>query len=256
MLGKLKTAVEVLQEKWRETRIPPNEAVFSQLRASTDRSLGSRQGIDQYLEDYSPICEIRVERDWYPDDGSDEMRLDYANSLFAPGCLRFIPGRDAHPVIVYLPGNLTGADDVLRSAGHPQFMVEVAANLGYGIACWDWPLQGMRRSRGLYEGFRTVYSIEREYSRVLPALGTCLWREMVAELQFALSQITRLTNGQTDLHVIGWSMGACFAYVAPMLEHRVRSVVAAGSCASIRDMLSRGETSAGKQGCTGIFSIR
>ncbi len=242
MLSKFKNAFEVLQEKWRESRVPPNTAIFSQLRVHADKSLGARKGIQRYLEDYLPLGEINVERDWYLDDESGEMRLDYANNMFAPGRLRFIPGKKARPVIVYLPGNLTGADDVLQSPRHLQYMAKIAANLGYGIACWDWPLQGRRRSRGLYKKFQAVYSIEREYSRILPTLRTCLWREMVAELQFALSQLTHLTKAQADIHVIGWSMGASFAYIAPLLSPCVRSVVAAGSCASIRDMLGEGET--------------
>jgi pimeloyl-ACP methyl ester carboxylesterase len=242
MLRKFKKVAELLQDKWRESRAPPNAAIFSQLRAHADGSLISRKGIHHYLEDYLPLGEIKIERDWYSDDGLREMRLDYVNSLFAPGCLRFIPGKKANPIIVFLPGNVSGADDVLRSPAHPQYMAEVAANLGCGIACWDWPLQGLRRSHGLYESFRTVISVEREYSRILPSLGTCLWREMVAELQFALTQLTRLPEGQTDFHVIGWSMGASFAFIAPLLARQVRSVVAAGSCASIRDLLGRGET--------------
>ena len=68
MLGKLKKTVELFQEKWRESRVPPNTSIFSVLKTHIDKSLDTRKGIHQYLEDYPTLGEIKVERDWYLDD--------------------------------------------------------------------------------------------------------------------------------------------------------------------------------------------
>ena len=73
-------------------------------------------------------------------------------------------------------------------------------------------------------------------------MGTCLWRELIAELQFALGEIRRCIGPDRSIHVVGWSMGGCFAYPAPLLGARITTITAAGSCARIADLLAEGKT--------------
>jgi len=242
MLAKFKTAFAVLRETWLLARVPPNDTIFHELRLLADETTDNPKGLHRYLEDYPSLGRIVVEKDWCYDNSSDEMRLNYSNSLFADGCLRIKPGKKDSAVIVFLPGNTTAADDVFRPGNHRHNMTRVAETLGMGLACWDWPLQGGRRDRCLYQGLRSLYSGEREYSRILPALGTCLWREKVSELQFALAQIGRFIGRQSEIHVVGWSMGGCFAYLAPLLATGVRTTIAVGSCAAVKDLLAEGKT--------------
>jgi pimeloyl-ACP methyl ester carboxylesterase len=242
MLSKLGTAISVLRETWRLPRAPGNRAIFQHLRAEADERSARPKGLAAYLRDYPALGLPRVERDWYFDHGSGEIRLDYSSNVFASGSLRLRPGPRDDAVLVFLPGNTTGADCVFQRGAHPQSMSRVAEALGLGLACWDWPLQGRRREMCLYERLGSLYSGEREYSRILPALGSCLWRECVAELEFALHHLLRRVGQGGALHVVGWSMGACFAYVAPLLARGVRRTVAAGSCASVKDLLSEGKT--------------
>ncbi len=243
LLAKVKRANEVWREAWLLARVPPNDSIFGSLRAVADKAGKARPGgLSRYLEDYPAIGRITIQEDWAYDARREEMRLRYSNGLFAPGCLRLKPGRKREAVIVFLPGNQAGAEDVLGAGSHPQNMTPVAGELGMGVASWDWPLQGSRRDGCLYRGLRSVYSGEREYSRILPALGTCLWREMLAELQFALEQIRRRVGPELAIHVVGWSMGGCFAYLAPLVGRAVTSTIAAGSCARIKDLLAEGKT--------------
>ena len=239
MLGKLKWAFEVLRETWLVARVPPNRRVFEALRSAADAP--ARKGLAAYLRDRPARGRIGILRDWRRDPASGEARLAYSSSLFADGCLRIRPGR-GRGVLVFLPGNMMGADDVLRAGEHRQSMTGVADAAGMALASWDWPLQGGRRERSLYLGLRSLRSAEREYSRFLPSLGTCLWREFAAELDFALAQVRRHMGADGEMHVVGWSMGACFAYVAPLLCESVGTTIAVGSCARVRDLVAAGET--------------
>lgn len=239
---KVKGAFAVLREAWFLSRVPPNETIFHHLRLRADETTATPKGLHRYLEDYPTLGRIVIDQDWTYDRSSGEMRLTYSNNIFAPGCLRLKPGKKDRAVIVFLPGNKTGADNVLGPGDHQQRIAHVADKLGMGLACWDWPLQGSRRDKCLYHGLGSVYSCEREYSRIFPALGTSLWRENVAELQFALAQIRRFLGREGAIHIVGWSMGGCFAYLAPLLGTDITSTIAAGSCAGVKDLLAEGKT--------------
>ena len=238
MIGKLKTAYEVLREQWLVARVPPNRGVYESLACAT--ALDSTRGLGAYLAEHPARGRVEALGEWSRDAASGESRLRYSSSFFAEGCLRVRPGA-GRGTLVFLPGNLTGADEVFRPGAHRAGMTGMADALGMSLACWDWPLQGARLDRSLYLGLRSIYSAEREYSRFLPSLGTCLWREFVAELAFALPQVRRHV-GEGPMHVVGWSMGACFAYLAPLVCDSVRSTVAAGSCARVKDLVAEGET--------------
>lgn len=242
MLAKIRSAFTVMRETWLLQRVPANDAIFQHLRATVKQTTGNPGGLRRYLDVYPPLGSIVIEKDWYHDISSGEMRLNYSNSLFADGCLRINSGTPDSAIIVFLPGNITAVDDVFRPGNHPNNMTKVAETLRMGLASWDWPLQGRRRDRCLYQGLRSLFSGEREYSRILPAVGTSLWREYVFELQFALAQIERLTGPARKIHVVGWSMGACFAYLAPLLTTAVRTTIAVGSCAAVKDLLAEGKT--------------
>lgn len=241
LLRRARNAVETLRDAWLVARVPPNREIFREL-LSIGGGLARRNGLRSYLEDYPAKGRILIREDWSFHAASGEMRLSYSNSLFAPGCLRLKPGRQDNGLVVFLPGYQDGADDVLGRGHHPQNMTGVARELGMGIACWDWPLQGRRRDGCLYLGLRSVHSAEREYSRILPALGTSLWREAVAELEFALPQIRRHVGPNRAIHLVGWSMGGCFAYLAPLLGIELATAVAAGSCARVKDLVAEGKT--------------
>jgi pimeloyl-ACP methyl ester carboxylesterase len=238
VVGKLKTAIEVLREHWRVARAPPNRGVYGALAAAAPGGFG--KGFAAYLEDFPARGKVEALGDWRRD-ASGEFRLRYSSSFFAQGCLRVRPG-GGRGTLVFLPGNLTGADEVFKPGAHRAAMTELADSVGMALACWDWPLQGSRLEGCLYAGLGSLYSAEREYSRFLPALGTCLWREFVAELAFALPQVRRQVGGDGPMHVVGWSMGACFAYVAPLLCDSVATTLAAGSCARVSDLVAEGET--------------
>jgi hypothetical protein len=213
MFGALKRGADVLREAWLLSRVPPHNAIFGALRVVAEKRIAQRngRGVRHYLIDYPSIGEIRPQGDWSYDAVRGEYCLPYTNTLFAPGCLRWKPGRNEQDVLVFLPGYTACAEDVLGNGHHPQNMRDVAEELGVGLACWDWPLQGARLNGCLYLGLRSVYSAEREYSRFLSSLGTSLWREYVAELQFALEQIRRHLGAGGRLYVVG-----CAVTPAPM----------------------------------------
>jgi len=242
MLAKLVHLIEVVVEAWRVNRVPPDPGIFAALQAVADSGDRSPAGLDRYLRDHPAKGRIEIIRDWHHDSGSGETRLTYTSSFFAPGCLRLRPSADPRGVLVFLPGHRMGADEVHSDGDQPKNLAGFAEQLGFVLACWDWPLQGQRLDNCLYTGLGSIHSAEREYSRVLPALGTSLWRECVAELAFALEQIRRDVGPALPIHVVGWSMGAAFAYLAPLLGVDLASATAVGSCARVTDLIAEGKT--------------
>jgi len=233
---------EVVQEAWLAARAPHNPELFASLyRTAQQKAREPRLGFSAYLRDYPPIGEIAIATDWSHDQ-HEYLRLHYSSTLFGEGTIRArIDGESQH-VLIFLPGYYVGAEKVLRDTSHPQYLVDLASDLKFSLVTWTWPLQENRGDRGLFSGMKSTVSIEREYARILPTFGTSLWREMVAELDFALSNIARLFDRGQTLHIVGWSMGGAFAYFAPLLCSRVQKVVSAGSCARIIDLLQTART--------------
>jgi|GEM_PF-3565944 len=242
MFSKIVHLTEVVVEAWRVSRVPPDARIFSALESFTAASSQPRPGLDRYLADHPARGRIEIVRDWHQDASNGEFRLSYANSIFAPGCLRLRPVPDPLGVLVFLPGHRMGADEVLSDGNRPKNLARFASQHGLVLACWDWPLQGARLNGCLYTGLGSIHSAEREYSRILPALGICLWREYVAELAFALAQLRRAPVPALPMHVVGWSMGAAFAYLAPLLGVDLAGTTAVGSCARLADLLAAGAT--------------
>lgn len=197
-------------------------------------------GLERYLVERPALGRLEVTRDWYEDADSGELRLDYASALFAPGRLRLRPAGEGRGTLVFLHGSMGSAAEAFGEGPSPARVGSLAQRAGLGLACWDWPLHGERLSRCLYGGLASPLSAEREYARLLPSLGTSLWREWIAELGFALDHLARRTGSRGGLHVLGNSMGAAFAYVAPSLGAELASVVAINSCARVADLLAEG----------------
>lgn len=243
-LRKAYRPIEVVREAWLAPRAPYNQNLFANLYSTAKKkTCEPRLGFSAYLRDHPAISKIRVIRDWSYDE-SKEWRLNYSSTIFDEGTLRARVNSESEHVLIFLPGYYVGAEQVLRDAKHPQYLVNLASQLNASLVVWTWPLQEGRGNGGLFKGMKSVVSIEREYARILPTLSTSLWREMIAELEFAVSNIARLFDQGQIFHVVGWSMGGGFAYFAPLLSDRVKTVVSTGSCARIIDLIQSGRTRA------------
>jgi pimeloyl-ACP methyl ester carboxylesterase len=225
----------LLREAYFLPRAEADRQIHRALSLAAEERRGRRQGFQAYLSDHPPVSDIRITKDWH-DGGDGEMRLEYTNSLFAPGFLRLRRDTGDAGILICLPGFHTTASQILVERGHQHYLGQLAAANRFGLAAWNWPLQGSRLEACLYHGLGSIYSAEREYSRVLPALGTSLWREFVAEFAFALREIHRLVGGAVPLYVMGWSMGGSFAFAAPLLGVPIKRSIAAGSCAALVDL--------------------
>ena len=244
MIGWLQRARDVVLEAWRVARVPANPEIAAALGELAQRTAGDRspEAIDRYLQERPALSRLQRVRDWFQDPESGEWRLGFSNTLFAPGLVRWAPGPPGGDLIVFLHGSLGDAACALGDRPDNENMNEIARAHGAGLVSWDWPFHGARLNEGLYRGLQSVVSNEREYSRMLPALGTSLWREWVAELAFVLQQVRRRAGPDVPIHVVGYSMGAAFAYVAPLLGTRVANASAACSCARLADLLAQGKT--------------
>lgn len=239
---KISRALFVLKETWKLTRAAPHQEIFQNLaKTARDQQESSNdKGCLSYLKKRLPIARIEVTQDWYHTNG--EWQLNYDSTLFAPGQLRIINYRPERHLLIVLPGFHTGATQILKEENHPHYFANFAKIHNLSLMTWDWPLQGQRLEAVLYHDLGSVYSAEREYSRILPMLGTCLWREYVHELDFALQHARSLFESENPIHVFGWSMGGAFATITPLLSENVATTTAAGTCAGWKDLLEYGFT--------------
>lgn len=259
-LRKVYRPIEVIHEAWLAPRAPHNPKLFKNLyNIAKQKEREPRQGFYAYLRNHSAIGQFGVIQDWLYDEAK-ELSLKYSSTIFKEGTIHAHFNSESQHVLIFLPGFYVGAEQVLRDTKHPQYLVDLASQLNASLVTWTWPLQGKRSNGGIFEGMSSVVSIEREYARILPSLSTSLWREMIAELGFVLNNIDRLFNPGHTFHVVGWSMGGSFAYFAPLLSSRVRTVVSTGSCARIIDLIQSGRTRAHSlyfypHDCFGYFDL-
>ena len=244
MIARVRQALDVLLELRRVGRAPHDPRIAGALAGRAARLAGERPpgGVERYLAERPAVARLEVARDWYAAPETGELRLDYASTLFAPGRLRLREAPEGRGTLVFLHGSVGSAAEAFGERPGRSDVAALARDAGLGLACWDWPFHGERLSRGLYAGLRDPRSCESEHARMLPALGTCLWREWVAELAFALAQIRRRVGSRAKLHVLGNSMGGAFAYAAPLLGVEVASAISVNSCARIADLLADGAT--------------
>jgi pimeloyl-ACP methyl ester carboxylesterase len=244
LISRVRQAVELLRESRRVGRVPHDARIAGALIDQAAHLAGERTrlGFERYLEERPALARLEVIRDWYAAPRSGELRLDYASTLFAPGRLRLREGPDGRGTLVFLHGSVGSSAEALGERPGRRDVSALARRAGLGLACWDWPFHGDRLGQGLYVGLRDAISCEREHARVLPAFGTSLWGEWVAELGFALRQIRRRLGPGARLHVLGNSMGGAFAYVAPLLGVEIASAISVNSCARIADLLAEGRT--------------
>ncbi len=224
------------------SRAPHNPKLFSNLYQLARLAQNEKaEGFSGYLEKNPQISRINVLRDWNTVDDI-EWRMCFNSNIFADGTLQARVDPHSKHVIIFLPGYYTDAEQVLKEKGHPQYLIDLVAFLGASLVTWTLPLQGNRGENALFLGQGSVLSAEKEYVRILPAFGTSLWRELLGELQFALNNIRRFFGPKKVLHVVGWSMGGGLAYYAPLLENKIASVTAVGSCARLVDLIETGAT--------------
>lgn len=242
MLSKARNAIRVVQEAWRVSRVPMDNRIFSALSEASGLESSEQRGLHAYLEAYPALGRHEVRDDWLSEPESGDRVLTYDASLFAAGELRVRGLSEHRDILVFLPGHQMSSDKVFSNRLANCDLVAFARSKGLALACWDWPLQGERLNRCLFSDLNSVFSAEREYARILPLLGACLWREYVAELTWGLQQIARLAGPDRNVHVLGWSMGGAFAYLAPLLGTRIASAVSVGSCARFADLVREGKT--------------
>jgi len=238
----MKRALDAVLEPRRVIRAPYDARIAGCLGDWAARLARERpaHGLEQYLEGRPPLARLDVTRDWYAASPGGELRLDYTSTLFAPGRVRLRQGPPGRGVLVFLHGSTGSSAEAFGERRGRSDVSALARDAGLGLACWDWPFHGKRLGGGLYAALRDPVTCEREHARILPVLGTSLWREWVAELAFALHQIRRQVGPDTKLHVLGNSMGGAFAYVAPLLGVQIASASSVNSCARVADLLAEG----------------
>lgn len=239
MIKKLKSAFRVLRDAQRANALEPNQEIFNHLLQVYEDTPRTTSAVLYQLQK-ACVSKCRPVSAWKIE--GNEASFAFDNPLFGGAEIWAYLPNNYRQVLVFLPGSITAARTVLDDATSPFFLKEFCEKHSIALFVWDWPLQGARKKRSMYLDLESHAILEREYGRLMPLFGSSLWREYIEELRFCLTEIKKILPNGVELDVLGWSQGAWFAYFAPLLGVGVRRVVAAGSCASFKDLLLNGAT--------------
>ena len=240
MFNKLKTLHSLFSDL-RESMNPRIDIdMFGNMANAFSKAQDSSMPVSELLESRPAKASLTKKTDWHKADGECDWQLTFSNSLFAEGRIRFFKPSQVKRVLIFFPGTLGTAADLIGAQKDTFGLREYCEKHSIGLGVWDWPLQGERKN-GLYKNFNSYSSIEREYSRTLGLLGTSLWREYAAEASFCMKCLGEVIPDTASIEVCGWSQGALFAWFAPFFGLPIRQVTIAGSCALFQDLLEAGK---------------
>lgn len=236
---KFKSLFRILSDALVTSNMRPQLELFDKLLNSyVDREQNHEGLVDALAR--QPVTMCASIGTWEKD--RDEYVLKFSSTLFADSAIRAFVPANYEQILIFLPGSMTAAEEVMRQPEGKFFLKEFCRQNSIALFVWDWPLQGSRKANSNYRGVRSHAILEGEYSRFLPIYGSSLWHEYLAELKFCIGKIGDFTKDTADVAVMGWSQGAWFAYFAPLLGLKINKVIAAGSCATFSDLLKNGAT--------------
>lgn len=237
MIKKLKSVLRVLRDAKRAKNLKPNLGIFNHLLRVYESTPRTNAALIHQLHKKC-VNTCRPAGVWQKE--GNEASLEFDSPLFGGAKIWSYLPDNYQQALVFLPGSITAARTVLDDPGSPFFLKEFCKKHSIALFVWDWPLQGDRKKKSLYLGLESHAILEREYGRILPLFGSSLWREYIDELRFCLTEVQKILPAGIELDLLGWSQGAWFAYFSPLLGVQIRRVIAAGSCASFRDLLLNG----------------
>jgi hypothetical protein len=242
MFGYFKRAFQVLKEAWLLPRAKTNlniyASIFKKYRLNKNYS---DNNFTKYLNLNKSISLLSPMNNWEYCDSLDEYHHNYKSSFFADGKIR-LKNINSKSIIVFLSGYYSNADDVLINNAHPQYLVNDCKRENISIATWSSICQGNRAQKSIYQNLSSIVSLEREYSRFLPLIGTSLWNEYIGEMEYCLKMISSFYNNKVDIITVGWSMGAAFSHISPILHNKCKFSISAGSLARYSDLINEGKT--------------
>ena len=142
----------------------------------------------------------------------------FSNSIFSDGEIKVFNSHKRNKgIIIYLPGFHASESNVISDASHPEYLGDFVKDNNLTLITWEWPLQGKRINSSLFQNINSVYSAEREYTKILTLFGSCLFLEYINELKFVL-KVIEIKFPKKEITTIGYSMGGFFSYFVPIIN--------------------------------------
>ena len=123
-------------------------------------------------------------------------------------------------ILIYLPGFHTSAIDVCSNINHPEYLLEMCIEKKVTLITWDWPLSGNRLNNGLFQNSYSIYTAEKEYSKILGYYGSSLFVEYIDEYKEVLKEVVRIYKDK-KIYVVGYSMGGFFSYFSSIINNNI-----------------------------------
>ena len=193
--------------------------------------------IYEYLDQYKPISEINIKDD-NKNFENENFIVKLSNTIFDDVKIRVNNNKVQNKkVLIYLHGYKSGADDVISNNKHPEYLLDFAKKNQLTLVTWDWPLHGERLNRCLFENINSIYSAEKQYSKILNLMGSSLFIEYINEYKFILNTLTDIFKDKKIINV-GYSMGGFFSYFSSILNSNIYKIISISSFSSYSNILN------------------
>ena len=239
MFGNLESFIRIVKDARAMANPTINTEIIDKIRELWNIDEANFAGLEEALN-FQSFNKCKPIGSWTSVE--DEFILRFESSLFSDSEIRAFLPENYQSILIFLPGSLTGSEEVLRDKKSQFFLKEFCRINSIALFVWDWPLQGRRKQAALYQNIQSHGILEREYARLLTMVGTSLWHEYLSELKFCLKEIQKFTDSSREITVLGWSQGGWFAYFAPLLGVKISRVISLGSCARFEDLVKTGNT--------------
>ena len=242
MIKYILRAYSVLNEAWSAPRAKVHDEIFkniSHFQKSNRKSY--ENNFTKYIKLNKGLSKISPINDWKYCKNLDEYQHHYKSSFFSDGKIR-LKKVNQNRVLVFLSGYYSGVEDVFDNNLHPQFLVNDCVKHNLSLASWSSISQKDRGQNALYNNLNSVVSVEREYSRFLPSIGTSIWNEYVNEMVYCIGKISEFYKDKVEIICVGWSMGGAFAHICPLINDNCKLSISAGSLARYEDLINEGKT--------------
>ena len=234
-------AYNVLVEAWSAPRSKKNKKINIQFSNYFKTLRTKKAGLIKYINKYHGLSEIKPINNWSYDKKLKEFKHEYSSSFFSNGIIR-IKKFNTKKVLIYFSGYYSNSDDVLNNSSHPQYLTKVCKDLNVSLVTWNMISQGQRGQNSLYLNMNSTVSVEREYSRFLPTIGTSLWNENLNEIKYAVKIVNKFFENKAEIISAGWSMGGAYAHLVPLFTNNCKLVISTGSLARFHDLIKDGNT--------------
>ena len=172
----------------------------------------------------------------------DNYSLMFESKIFSNFEVKVCNNLDKNEkILIYLPGFHTSAMDVSENADHAEYLLELCIEKEITLITWDWPLCGDRLNNGLFQNSNSIYTAEKEYSKILNFYGSSLFIEYLNEYKVVLKEVVNIYKNK-KVYIVGFSMGGFFSYFSSIINNNIYKIISIASLNTYKNLIKTNQT--------------